>query len=177
MKTLKYIIPVAIIIAAIAISQTGPKEKLDPSSMGTINGQSFQTREEGVRPPTMDTELVLESVQAATLSPATKIGNAGDIILIIKGKGFVATSLNPVVVIGENTFEETIISQDFRQLYAIIPIETWQSLKKSNFRIVEVRNPGRGSARLTVDSRKIEDANLQSPQRALVYITDGIQLE
>jgi len=174
MKTFKYIIPVLIIVGIISIAQTRKKDSVSPISSGEIKGKIVNTDMEAVKSPVMDSNLRIKAINAARLSKETKIGKEGDILLTIEGGGFLATSLNPIVVIGDLTLDETIISIDFEKLYVIINKEAAEKLKRQGFKLVEVRNPGKGTVSMEYSVEKMNSTLKDAPPAALIYTEEGI---
>jgi len=174
MKNFKYIIPALVVIGMISIAQTKKQENVSPASPGGIDGKIIVTDKEVVKAPVMDSNLRLKAVKSVRLSKETKIGKEGDLLLIIEGGGFLATSLNPVVVIGDITIDETIISNDFEKLYVVIDKAKMEKLKRTGFKQLEVRNPGKGKASIEYNLEIMNKSVKDRTSVALLYTKEGI---
>ncbi|MCX6319416.1 MAG: hypothetical protein NTW29_19220 [Bacteroidetes bacterium] len=94
--------------------------------------------------------LELTSVEVQTLDTSTRIGNAGDLLITISGRGFAFTSSNPVVIAGRERYENTYSNEEGSELYVIIPSGNIQRFAAGMAGQLQVINPGVNSKPVSI---------------------------
>jgi hypothetical protein len=150
-------------VAIITISQITVKE-VSPADMNTQEGVTFITAPPENLPVREVQELRVEGYELEVISENSDIGKKGELLLTLKGTGFILSSLSPTVVFhNEITIQDTEVNAEGTELYVILKLEIVTKLvkgidlKEGRVKIGENKEGSPDSAKFTITNEAFKN--------------------
>ena len=169
------------LLTTVALAAQEAGEQPRPGDAGqTERGIEFRAPETAPIELRQPETLRVDSFDIHELAEGTHSGEPGDLLLTVRGRGFLETSRSPQIELGgEVVFEDTVTDLEGTVLFAIISRETAERIRALDFSELVVRNPGGrddtdyGRAVLEATPRKLARPAASAPKARLLF-KDGV---